>query len=224
MLSLDFYYFTFSTYILMVGISFIISFVIFYQISKNDYNKIDLIYIYILNIFGFAIGSKLLSLIVNNREITIYNFINSGYSFIGGILGSLLIIAVYCKKYKLDLKNILSRFTVIYPLIYSISKIGCFLNGCCGGSIMNLNFPLQLIDSIIMLELFLILLLQFKKQNRLNLITFLIVFGIIRFFEDFFRDLRIVIIYNLTLYQLICIALVITGVFFFIQTIRNVEK
>ena len=224
MLSLDFYYFTFSTYILMVGISFIISFVIFYQISKNDYNKIDLIYIYILNIFGFAIGSKLLSLIVNNREITIYNFINSGYSFIGGILGSLLIIAVYCKKYKLDLKNMLSRFTVIYPLIYSISKIGCFLNGCCGGSIMNLNFPLQLIDSIIMLELFLILLLQFKKQNRLNLITFLIVFGIIRFFEDFFRDLRIVIIYNLTLYQLICIALVITGVFFFIQTRRNVEK
>jgi len=98
MINLDFYYFTFSTYILIIGVAFIISFIIFYEISKNNYNKIDLLYIYILNIFGFAIGAKLLSLVANNREITIYNFINSGYSFIGGILGSIIIITDKIKQ------------------------------------------------------------------------------------------------------------------------------
>jgi len=213
MINLDFYYFTFSTYILIIGVAFIISFIIFYEISKNNYNKIDLLYIYILNIFGFAIGAKLLSLVANNREITIYNFINSGYSFIGGILGSIIIITVYCKKNKLDLRDIISRFTVIYPLIYSISKIGCYLNGCCGG-IINTHIPLQLIDSIMMFGLFLILLQQFKKRKSLTIIIFLIAFGSIRFFEDYFRDLRVIIIFNLTLYQLICMILVMMGILY----------
>ena len=147
---------------------------VFYRLTQKYYNKIDIIYVYLVNILGFAIGAKLLSLLSNNIEITIYNFINSGYSFIGGIIGSFLTITLYCKRYKLDLKNIVSNFIVIYPLIYAISKIGCFLNNCCYGivSINNINyiFPLQLIDSIIMFRLFLILIKQFKHQNKLVIV------------------------------------------------------
>ena len=173
---LNLYYFKISTYILIIGIAFFISFIVFYKISKKDYIKLDIIYIYVVNIMGFAIGSKLMSLISNNIETTIYNFINSGYSFLGGIIGSILVVALYCRKYKLDFIDILSNFTVIYPLMYSISKIGYFLNGCCYGIInindINYKFPLQLLDSTIMLILFLILLFKSNKKKTLVIAMF----------------------------------------------------
>ncbi len=213
--SIDFYYFTFSTYILIIGIAFIISFVVFYMLTQKCYNKIDIIYVYVVNILGFAIGAKLLSLLSNNIEITIYNFINSGYSFIGGIIGSLLIISLYCKRYKLEFKNILCNFTVIYPLIYSISKIGCFLNNCCYG-IININhinyiFPLQLLDSIIMFGLFLILIRQFDRQNELVIVLFFSMFGSIKFIENFFRYSRNIMKLNLTLEQIVCTIFIVIG-------------
>ncbi len=188
---------------------------VFYRLTQKYYNKIDIIYVYLVNILGFAIGAKLLSLLSNNIEITIYNFINSGYSFIGGIIGSFLTITLYCKRYKLDLKNIVSNFIVIYPLIYAISKIGCFLNNCCYGivSINNINyiFPLQLIDSIIMFRLFLILIKQFKHQNKLVIVLFLSMFGSIKFIENFFRYSRNIMMLNLTLEQIVCTIFVVIG-------------
>ena len=205
-------YFNISTYILIIGIAFLISFIVFYKISKKNYTKLDIIYIYVINIVGFAIGSKLMSLISNNIEITIYNFINSGYSFLGGILGSILVVALYCKKYKLNFIDILSNFTIIYPLIYSISKIGCLLNGCCYGIINNYKFPLPLVDTAIMLILFLILLAKFNKEKTSVIGMFFSIFSIVRFFEDYFREFRTIIIFNLTLEQIVCGMLLITSV------------
>lgn len=209
-------YFKISTYILIIGIAFLISFIVFYKISKKNYIKLDIIYIYVINIVGFAIGSKLMSLISNNIEITIYNFINSGYSFLGGILGSILVVVMYCKKYKLNFIDILSNFTVIYPLIYSISKIGCFLNGCCYGIINNYKFPLPLVDTAIMLILFLILLVVTNKQKTLVTGIFFGIFSIVRFLEDYFRESRNILIVNFTLEQIVCGMLLITSVTIFI--------
>ncbi|MBO5397830.1 MAG: prolipoprotein diacylglyceryl transferase [Clostridia bacterium] len=213
---LNFFYFEFSTYILIIGFAFIISFIVFYKISKQNYSKLDIIYIYVINIVGFAIGSKSMSLISNNTEITIYNFINSGYSYLGGIICSILVVILYCKRYKLDFINMLSNFIVVYPLIYSISKIGCFMNGCCYGIInindINYKIPLQLVDSIIMLILFLILLVQFNKQKKLVISMFFCLFSTVRFLEDYFRDTRNILIFNFTLEQIVCGILLITNV------------
>ena len=223
--NINFYYFTFSTYIIIIGIAFIIGFVIFYNLSQKYYNKIDIIYVYVINILGFAIGAKILSLLSNNMAITIYNFINSGYSFIGGVIGSILAIVLYCKRYKLKFKNMLSIFTTIYPLIYSISKIGCFLNNCCYGTIsinsVTYNFSLQLIDSVIMFALFLMLMKESKHQNKLVIFQFFSLFGIIRFIEDFFRYSRNVMILNLTLEQIVCLIFIIIGTSIFIKNIIN---
>lgn len=217
-------YFKISTYILIIGIAFLISFIVFYKISKKNYIKLDIIYIYVINIVGFAIGSKLMSLISNNIEMTIYNFINSGYSFLGGILGSILVVVMYCKKYKLNFIDILSNFTVIYPLIYSISKIGCFLNGCCYGIINNYKFPLPLVDTAIMLILFLILLVVTNKQKPLVTGIFFGIFSIVRFLEDYFRESRNILIVNFTLEQIVCGMLLITSVTIFIFIFRMHRK
>lgn len=221
-------YFEISTYILIISISFLIGFIAFYKISRKDYNRLDITYIYVVNILGFAIGAKLLSLISNSIKINIYNFINSGYSFLGGILGSILVVALYCKKYKLHFINIISNFMVIYPLIYSISKIGCFLNGCCYGVInindINYKFPLQLVDSAIMLILFFILLIQSNKQKKLVITMFLSIFNIVRFLEDYFREFRNTVIFNFTLEQILCVILIITSVIIIIFRIyKNIH-
>ncbi len=216
MKTINFGYFEFSTYILIIGISLLIGFIVFYKLSKNNYDKLYIAYIYVVNILGLAIGAKLLSLISNSIKIDIYNFINSGYSFLGGILGSILAVILFCKKYKLDYLNILPHFFVIYPLIYSISKIGCFLNGCCYGVIninnINYKFPLQLIDSAIMLILFFILLIKAHNQKKLAISISLSIFCIIRFFEDYFRELRNIFIFNFTLEQILCLILIIINV------------
>lgn len=223
---LNFYYFEFSTYMLIIGLAFIIAFFIFYKILNKNISKVDVLYIYVINITGFAIGSKLLSLFSNKEMLTLSNFINSGYSYVGGILGSILLIFIYCKRYKLDFKHILSVFSVIYPIIYSVSKIGCFLNGCCGG-IININneyykFPLQLIDSTIMFILFCTLLVLYIKKEKIVINLFFVTFSGIRFFEDFFRNDRNIIIFNFTLEQVICIILII--IFFLVPMYKILKK
>jgi len=202
----------FSTYILIIGLAFAIAFIVFFQLVKKSISKTDIIYMYVINIMGFFIGAKLLSLISNEKSFTVYNFINSGYSYLGGMIGSILFVALYCYKYTLNFKNIVSTFSVLYPLIYSISKIGCFLNNCCDGVI---GVPLQLIDFFIMLVLFLVLLLQHQKNKKYIISKFLIGFCIIRFVEDYYRYYRNVILYNLTSEQIICIFGICIGIFVF---------
>ena len=74
MANLDFYYFTFATYLLMIGIAFLISFVLFYKISQNDFHRLDVLYVYVLNIFGFGIGAKILSFLSSGKSLLLDNF------------------------------------------------------------------------------------------------------------------------------------------------------
>lgn len=115
---------------------------------------------------------------------------------------------------------------MIYPLIYSISKIGCFLNGCCYG-IKNINnidykFSLQLVDSTIMFILFFTLLMIFSKQTKDVISIFFITFSNIRFFEDYFRNNINIVMFNLTLEQIICAMLII--MVFFVNVYRIFKR
>lgn len=219
-------YFEISTYILIIGIAFLISFIVFYQISKKKNSKLDIIYVYSIHIVGFAIGSKCMSLISNDMKINLYHFINSGYSFLGGIIGSIVMVSWHCKRYKLDCRSILSNFMVIYPLLYSISKIGCFFNGCCYGMInindINYKLPLPLIDSILMLILFVILLIQSNKQKALVISILFSIFYIIRFFEDYVREVRNRYFLDFTLEQILCGTVILLNVM--IITVRSIKK
>lgn len=205
----------FSTYILIIGFSFFITFIIFFRLVEKSISKTDIVYIYLVNIIGFAIGAKLFSLISNRKSITLTNFINSGYSYLGGIIASIIFISLYCYKYKLNFKKIISIFSMLYPLIYSISKVGCFLNGCCNGILKigtsEFYIPLQLIDSVIMLFLFFILLFQYLKNKRYMFSKFTFGFCLIRFFEDFFRFYRNTNSYNLTFEQILCVIFILIG-------------
>lgn len=210
--TINFHCFYFSTYLIIILISFIISFIIFYKMLKKKYDKVEIAYIFAINILGFAIGSKLFHLIDSSKAITISNFINSGYSFIGGLLGSALLVSLYCKRYKINFADMEAHFMIIYPLIYAISKLACFVNGCCNCIIQH--FPLQILESILMFILFAYLYnFHKRKQNCLLMGVFLMLFGTIRFVIDYFRYTRNEILLNLTLSQVVCIIAIVLGLY-----------
>lgn len=149
-----------------------------------------------------ALGAKLFSLIDASKKITLLNFVNSGYSFVGGIIGSALFVYLYCKRYKLKYLEMQLSYIITYPLLYSISKIGCGINGCCAGNFFGIS--VQWIETIIMFCIT-IYLWSGRKDIYMTISKFLILFGLSRFIVDYIRELRNVLFLNITLSQIVCL-------------------
>ena len=129
-----------------------------------------------------------------------------GLTSYGAIFGAFLFIALFCWQFKKSIKETLFIFTPSIPLMYSIGKLGCFLTGCCYGIKYNgpfkvmykysheapnniYLFPVQLLESIVFLIIFIYLIIQCKK-NHFNLSTLGISFitcGSAKYLLDFLR-------------------------------------
>ena len=114
-------------------------FCIFYAENLTNDNKTGGIIMkkIILGVYVFSsaiFGAKYFSVILNYKKIgEDFNFLKSGLSSYGALLGILIIIFVYAKQYKQNYKKILMSTIPAIPLMYAIGKIGCFLTGCCHG-------------------------------------------------------------------------------------------
>lgn len=206
---INFEHFVVSMYFSIIAIALAIVFLVNYVINKNKQSKIDIVYSYLVSIIGMGIGAKIFYLVDASKEITLLNFLNSGYSFIGGLVGSAICIYLYCKRFKMKYLEMQLTFILTYPLLYSISKIRCSINGCCAGVILGI--PIQWIE-IIGMFLITIYLLASNKNVLSTISKFLIIFGSFRFVIDYFRVLRNIIFYNITLSQIICFCALITGI------------
>lgn len=136
-----------------------------------------------------------------------YSF--SGIVYYGGFIGGAIGILIYT-KYAKDVKghrdHLLDIYAVLTPLFHTFGRIGCFLGGCCYGveseigftvhnntlnpTINDVNrFPIQLVESLCNLIIFLILLYLFKKgvmESRLIYI-YMLTYPVVRFITEFFR-------------------------------------
>lgn len=78
-----------------------------------------------------------------------------GLSSLGGAIGYVCGLFVYNKVRPIvSFKTILTRFIRALPLIYGISKVGCYFRGCCGNP--DLSFSLQLVEGLSFVVLFLV--------------------------------------------------------------------
>ena len=91
------------------------------------------------------------------------------------------------------------KYTILsLPLVYGLTKIACFIAGCCGGipyegifkvkyvDALNIwQFPIQITESIIFLLIFIVCHF-FKKNNNINYIAMTLVY-IFKFLLDFLR-------------------------------------
>lgn len=246
-----------ASYGLIIFIGIIIGGVIAIQyFSKfNELKKDDVLFAILYAVIGVGIGAKLLYILTNipflienyqNLDLwdTLMQMFKGGFVFYGGLLGGMLGVYIYAKQFKIPFKSLLLTLLPVVPLIHAIGRIGCLCAGCCYGmeydgfgavvfhnSVLAPNnvplFPMQIVEAICNLIIFIILLCTYKKflGTYKTLGLYLILYSIVRFILEFFRgDLIRGIYFSLSTSQWISIILLIFGIAIFIYEWRNKKK
>ena len=184
----------FPFYGIIIVLSIIIGMTyIYHNLKKEGYkNNQILMYFIMYVVFAFTCG-KLYTALAYGKV----SFFNAGLSAYGGLIGVVIAAIIFEKILPVDGKII--KYTILsLPLVYGLTKIACFIAGCCGGIPYNgifkvkyvdaLNiwqFPIQITESIILLLIFIVCHF-FKKNNNINYIAMTLVY-IFKFLLDFLR-------------------------------------
>ncbi len=213
--------------------------------SKKGVPRQDIIFAICYAGIGAFLGAKFLYLTITipqllNRKghvtfswLMITELITYGFVFYGGLIGGILAVYIYARKYKLHFFNLIEIMVPVIPLIHSIGRLGCFCAGCCYGRPMappfGLHFhpdsvapqeitlfPIQLLESALNLILFIGIFIYSRKERRSGQILglYFMGYGIIRFILEYFRyDAARGIYLGLSVSQWISILLVPIGLY-----------
>ena len=169
-------------------------------------------------LIGGLLGSKILMLIVDDHvDIFSLDFLRSGGVFYGGLLGGFFTVVFLIHYYKLPFWKVADAFVPGLALGQAFGRQGCFAAGCCWGKETLLPWgvhftekgheytgvpiygpdnaelflhPTQLYESLTMFAVFgiLVYLHRHKKFDGQVLIAYGIIYSIVRFTIEFFRD------------------------------------
>lgn len=70
------------------------------------------------------------------------NIANGGASVLGAIIGAVTYLAIFAYKNNLPILELLDLGGIYVPVIHAISRVGCFLAGCCYGCESNLPWAI----------------------------------------------------------------------------------
>ncbi|SEF58058.1 Prolipoprotein diacylglyceryltransferase [Eubacterium ruminantium] len=150
----------------------------------------------LLAIFGY-IGAKILFIIENYKTIKSIGLTFSGVSFFGTVFFMPLAIPAIKRMLFIRMKDLqfMDFCTPAGILMLAFIRIGCFMNGCCRGIVVDVNgkplmCPVQLIEcSFDFLLLSIILNDKIKKRFENGLyILFMMGYGLIRFVLEKYRN------------------------------------
>ena len=197
----------------------------------------DLVFLYGL-IFGAMAGGRIGYMVfygtdqLINNPLSMFFIWEGGLSFHGGLAGVFFSSMLFAKKFKIDFFRLTDAIALAMPIGLGLVRVGNFLNGELYGRATSGNWgfifptdplglprhPSQLYESFMEgIILFLILLLISKKTKRTGIISasFLIFYGLIRFFIEFFRQpdahLGFVALEWLSMGQLLCLPMIFAG-------------
>lgn len=141
------------------------------------------------------------------EDVSLEGIKNTGIVFYGGLIGLLISYALCTKVFKQE-RFVIDIVAVCIPLFHAVTRIGCFLGGCCFGEeytgFLSVNYtttifkevvttqrvPIQLIESAFNLCIFCYLLFLFCKDNWKEehlLRQYLLIYSIGRFILEFWR-------------------------------------
>ena len=88
---------------------------------------------------GFLTGARLLNYALNYPKysqlgISVLAPQLGYFSLYGGILLAAAVFYFLARRHQLSIKSLFDSLTVPFLLSFALMKIGCFLNGCCGGT------------------------------------------------------------------------------------------
>ena len=154
-----------------------------------------------------------------------------GMSYHGGLLGVLFVCVIFCHKHRINFWRFADFFSPIIPLGYTFGRIGNFINGELWGrpthlpwgmyfpldTTAQLRHPSQLYEAFFE-GLFLFALLWYLRKKRyfdgFLFALYLMGYGVIRFFLEFFRepDPQLGFILGpFTMGQVLCLGMVLVG-------------
>jgi phosphatidylglycerol:prolipoprotein diacylglycerol transferase len=161
-----------------------------------------------------------------------------GLVFYGGMLLAIPVCALLVRRMKLPVGAVADAAGLAMPLSLGIARVGCFLNGCCGGKPSGLPWavtfpgsgtpvhPTQLYELILDFAAFAFLLWARKRLRRdwdLLLLS-VALYGAIRFFVEFFRfhtDPNATVFFQALSAAIVVVSL---GVFFYRERGQPVER
>jgi len=165
----------------------------------------------------------------------------SGMSYHGGLIGATIAAWVYFYKAKLNWWSAVDLFVPVVPLGYTFGRLGNFINGELFGRVttssIGMYFPLapagelrhpsQLYEAFFEgIFLFLILwnIRKIKIPTGAMLALYLIGYGTIRFFIEYFREpdahLGFVLL-SFSMGQILCLLMIAAGIFLYVYLGRR---
>jgi phosphatidylglycerol:prolipoprotein diacylglycerol transferase len=211
-------------------------------------------------IIGGLVGSKVLMFFTeDNVNIFSLDFLRSGGVYYGGFLGGLIAVALLIRYYKFSFWKVADAFAPGVALGQFFGRQGCFSAGCCWGKPTDLFWgvhftqagnestgvpitdavggalhlhPTQLYESFAMLAVFGIL-YYLHKRKRFDgqiLIGYMILYPIVRFTIEFFRDdprgdlFGLTTLSGLSTSQIISLVVAVGAIVFMIYRLRTTKK
>lgn len=208
-------------------------------------------------LIGGLLGSKILMFFTEeNVQILSLDFLRSGGVYYGGFIGGFFALVLLIRWYKLPFWKVADAFAPGVAIGQAIGRQGCFAAGCCWGkptnSIFGVHFteaaheftgvpiygpggealhlhPTQLYESLTMFAVF-GLLVYLHKKKRFDgqiLIAYAIIYGIVRFTIEFFRDdprgnlFGLTSLIGISTSQIISLIVVAAAVIFMILRLRK---
>jgi phosphatidylglycerol:prolipoprotein diacylglycerol transferase len=180
--------------------------------DDEDINADVLIDVTLAILIGAVIGSRLMAVALNLGEfasdpIEVFKVWEGGLSFHGGLIGGIVGCWLYVWRRRLSFRRLADLLAPSIAIGYAVTRVGCFLNGCCHGAPSDLPWaialphvagtgeggiprhPAQLYAAIASLIIFGLLLLvrKYLRRDGHVFLMYLVLYSAGRFVVEFFR-------------------------------------
>jgi len=190
-------------------------------------------------VVGDIIGARLFHVLFYNplyylnNLLEIFQIWKGGLSFHGALVGIMIAVWLFCKRNKIDFYDVADTAAIPAALALFLGRIANFINAELVGKITNINWcvvfpghegcrhPVQLYESLKNLVIFGVLLFVSGKTKKKGVTfwTFVMSYGVLRFFLEFYKDYDFIggpSLLGLNAGQLLCIPMIIiAGIFLF---------
>jgi phosphatidylglycerol:prolipoprotein diacylglycerol transferase len=228
--------FTLYSYGLFVAVGFLLSTVLVLRDSeKFGVSRNDVFDCLIVILIGGLIGGRLLFVIINwgyylRYPLRVFAFYEGGMAIQGALVTAVVSGVLVSRIKKIPFWKVADLIAPYAALGQSMGRIGCFLNGCCYGRIIEsgigvtfpkeavMRVPTQIYSSLGLLAIFVILMALREKRpfDGYVFAMYLILYSVFRFFIDFLRGDNLVFVFGMRLSQVLSAGLFLCGIVIYV--------
>jgi len=244
--------FTIHTYGVFIAIGFLAGLFVARHFAEREGIKKDFIYDFAFFILICSIiGARVFYVIEYHRfylshPLSIIKIWQGGLVFYGGLIGGILAVVWYVRRYKLNKWQIADIFLVSLPIGQFFGRLGCLSAGCCYGKPCNLpwaitfrapdslapkNIPLhptQIYHALANLLIFIFLFYYYQSGKRKFYGEIAILYGILysigRFIVEFYRGDYRGHIFIFSIPQFISLIILILSITVYIIKYRKLKE